>query len=251
MNRKQLIVFFSLLVVNALCALLTYAFFTDQMSDMMGVPMPDLGVSNLVVGLANAGIVLVLYGLMGLAGIWFATRLRLPGIYREDGNWQTWVLIPFALGVLCGLVLITGDLIFAPINDFGRFPHPEFPLSVLASLSAGIGEEIVFRGFIFGLWGLILNWALGRFIGRTAILWIANIIAALAFGAGHLGTALVLTGVATVSDLHPVLLVEIFLLNGIVGLVAGQQYIKTGLVAAIGVHFWTDIVWHVLWGLLS
>jgi membrane protease YdiL (CAAX protease family) len=155
------------------------------------------------------------------------------------------------LGVLCGLALITGDLIFAPINDFGRFPHPEFPLSVLASLSAGIGEEIVFRGFIFGLWGLILNWALGRFIGRTAILWIANIIAALAFGAGHLGTALALTGAATPADLNPVLLVEIFLLNGIVALVAGQQYIKTGLVAAIGVHFWTDVVWHVLWGLLS
>jgi membrane protease YdiL (CAAX protease family) len=161
------------------------------------------------------------------------------------------VLTPLLLGALTGVALILGDLIFAPYNDFGRFPHPEFPLSLLASLSAGIGEEIIFRGFILGLWALILNWAFKKFTGRSTALWIANIIAALAFGAGHLGTAIALTGVTSIADLHPILLVEIFLLNGIVGLVAGQQYMKTGLVAAIGVHFWTDIVWHVIWGLIS
>jgi len=26
---------------------------------------------------------------------------------------------------------------------------------------------------------------------------------------------------------------------------------KDGLVAASGVHFWTDMVWHVLWGLFG
>jgi hypothetical protein len=82
-------------------------------------------------------------------------------------------------------------------------------------------------------------------------LWIANLIAALAFGAGHLGTALAVTGADSLAALNPVLLVEIFLLNGIVGVVAGQQYVKSGLVAAAGVHFWTDIVWHVVWGLFS
>jgi hypothetical protein len=44
---------------------------------------------------------------------------------------------------------------------------------------------------------------------------------------------------------------EILLLNGVVGLVAGDQYMKEGLIAAAGVHFWTDIFWHVLWGLVS
>lgn len=37
--------------------------------------------------------------------------------------------------------------------------------------------------------------------------------------------------------MSPVLLVELFLMNGIVGLVAGQRYMKDGLVAASGVHF--------------
>jgi hypothetical protein len=251
MKRNQLIVFFALLVVYALSAFLTYAFFSEQMAAMMGVPMPDLGVPNVVVGLANAGIILVAYGLLGLAGYWFAIRLALPGIYRQDGDWRAWVWVPLILGVACGVALIFGDLIFAPINGIGSFPHPAFPVSILASLSAGIGEEIAFRGFVFGLWAFILNWAFKRFHRRTAALWTANILAALAFGAGHLGAALAITGTSSIAELGPILLLEIFLLNGIVGIAAGQQYIKSGLVAAAGVHFWTDVVWHVVWGMFS
>ena len=78
---------------------------------------------------------------------------------------------------------------------------------------------------------------------------IANIIAAIAFGAGHLGTIFFLTHAASFSDLSPVLLTETFLLNGIIGLIAGQRYMKDGLVAAAGVHFWTDVVFHVIYGL--
>lgn len=251
MKRNQLIVFFVLLVIYAICAFLTYALFTDQLATVTGVPMPDMGVSNAVMGLANAGIILVLYGILGLAGYWFSNRLGLPGIYRKDGNWRLWLLTPFVLGTLCGLALVIGDLVFAPINGLGHFPHPPFPLSILASISAGIGEEILYRSFVFGVWALLLNWVLYRFNGGTVAFWIANIIAALAFGAGHLGSVMVLTSITTLADLNPVLLVEIFLLNGIVGLVAGNQYVKTGLIAAIGVHFWADVFWHVLWGLFS
>ena len=250
MNRKQLIVFLIMLVVYAFCAFATYAFFTDDLAAMSGIPMPDMGVSNAVLGLANAGIVLVVYGLLGLAGIWFARKLGLPGIYSEDGNWRRWFFIPLLLGLVCGTGIVIGDLIFAPINGFGRFPHPQFPLSIIASISAGIGEEIMFRGFVFGLWGFLLNWLFKRFNGHTVALWIANVIAALAFGAGHLGTILFLTGASSLAELSPVLLAEVFILNGVVGLIAGERYMKDGLVAASGVHFWTDMVFHVLWGLM-
>lgn len=251
MHRKQLTIFLIMLVIYALCAFVVYTFFVDDLAAAAGVPMPDMGVPPVVLGLANAGIVLVVYGLLGLAGYWLARKLGLPGIYSEDGNWQRWFVIPLGLGIICGLLLILGDTIFAPINRFGHFPHPTFPLSIFASLSAGIGEEIAFRGLVFGLWGFILNWALHRFNGRVAALWVANIIAALAFGAGHLGTVIYLAKATTLSDLNPILLIEVFLLNGIIGLIAGQRYMKDGLVAASGVHFWTDIVWHVLWGLFK
>lgn len=249
MHRRQLTVLFILLLVYALSAFITYTFFTDQIAAVAGVPMPDMGVPNSVLGLANAGIVLVVYGILGLAGYWFARRLNLPGIFSEDGNWRRWFFIPLLLGLGCGILLTIGDLLFAPINGFGRMVHPDFPLSIIASIGAGIGEEIAFRGFVFGLWGLILSRLFKRFDGRTLALWITNVIAALAFGAAHLGTVMVLTDATSFAELSPVLLIEIFLLNGLIGLVGGWRYIKDGLIAAAGVHFWTDVVFHVIWGL--
>ena len=129
--------------------------------------------------------------------------------------------------------------------------HPGFPVSILVSISAGIGEEIIFRGFVFGLWAFILNWLFKRFNGRSAALWTANVITTLLFGASHFGTILILTGASSIAELSPVLIAEILLLNCVVGLVAGQRTMKDGLVAAIGVHFWADMVFHVTWGCFS
>jgi membrane protease YdiL (CAAX protease family) len=248
-DRKQLTIFLFLLIIYALCAFATYTFFVDELAATAGVPMPDMGVPDFILGLANAGIVLVVYGLLGLAAYWFARKLGLPGFFREDGNWRGWFFIPLGLGLACGVLLVIGDLIFAPHNSFGRMVHPGFPVSILASLSAGIGEEILFRGFVYGLWGFILNWLFKRFNGRIAALWIANVIAALAFGAGHFGTLMVLTGATSLAALSPNLLMEILVLNGVIGLIAGQRYMKDGLVAAMGVHFWADVVFHVVWGM--
>jgi membrane protease YdiL (CAAX protease family) len=250
MHRKQLTVFFAMLLVYALCAFLSYAFFMDQLAAASGMQVPATTISPIVLGLANAGIILVAYGLLGLAGYGFARKLGLPGIYSVDGNWRRWVWIPMGLGVACGVIVIIGDLLFAPINGFGPFAHPAFPSSLIASLSAGIGEEILFRVFVFGLWGFLLNWILSRWHGRTAALWIANVFAALLFAAGHLPSVFLMTHATSLAEINPIFLVEIFLLNGILGLIAGWRYMKDGLVAASGVHLWADIVWHVLWGLL-
>jgi Type II CAAX prenyl endopeptidase Rce1-like len=251
MHRKQLTVLFILLAVYTLCAFISYAFFMDQMTAGAGVSMPDTGVPPLVFALSTAGIVLVVYGLLGLGGYGLARKLDLPGIYSEDGNWKRWFFLPMAIGIACGVILVAGDSLFAPINGFGRFPQLAFPSSFLATLSAGIGEEIAFRSFVFGVWAFILTWLFRRFHGRLAALWTANVIAALAFAAGHLGFIFVMTGASSISQVNPILLGEVFLLNGLIGLLAGERFMKDGLVAAAGVHFWSDIVFHVLWGLFA
>ena len=79
----------------------------------------------------------------------------------------------------------------------------------------------------------------------------ANFIAALTFGGGHLATVMFLAKATSISQLSPVLFIEVFVLNGLIGLLAGYRYMKDGLVAAAGVHFWTDMVWHVIWPLLG
>ena len=187
-HRKQLTVYLILLVVYALSAFATYAFFMDELVTTIGIPMPDMGVPDWVFGLANAGSVFVIYGLLGLAGFWFALKLGLPGIFSEDGNWQRWFFIPLAARVWSAWLSLSLAIIFRTHQWLWQVSPSTFPISILASLSAGIGEEIMFRGFVFGLWGFILNWLFKRFNGRTVALWIANVIAALAFGAGHLGT---------------------------------------------------------------
>ena len=57
---------------------------------------------------------------------------------------------------------------------------------------------------------------------------------------------MLLTGASTPAEIPIPTLVELFLVNGLLGLAAGRWYVKEGLVAAVGVHFWADIVWQVI-----
>ena len=59
-----------------------------------------------------------------------------------------------------------------------------------------------------------------------------------------------LFGLETVADIPVPLLAEIVLLNGMLSVLAAWSFRKYGFLAAIGIHFWTDVVWHVIWGLI-
>jgi membrane protease YdiL (CAAX protease family) len=251
-TRGQLAVLVVLVIVYGALAFLFLALgLQEQMLEsqsMSTAPLPD--VPAWVLGLVNAGIVIVVYGLAGVAGLWFARRLGLPGSYRERAGWRRWFVIPAVLGLAVGLVMTLLDRIAASSDHWRGLSHPPFPFSLIASATAGIGEEIMFRMFLMGLWAFLLNLLLRRWKKTPLALWIGNVVAALAFGAGHLPAAMMLLGVASPAQIPPLALAEIFVLNGLVGLVAGDLYMRDGLVAAAGVHFWADIVWHVIWPLL-
>jgi hypothetical protein len=203
-----------------------------------------------VLGLANAGLILVVDGLLGLAGYWLARRLGLPGIFREGAGWRRWVFIPMLIGLFSGVALVAIDRLLAAASpEWQGFTHPQFPFSIIASATAGIGEEILFRLFVLSLWAFLLDLVLRRFAATGAALWAANVIAALAFAASHLPAAMVVLGVSAPSEIPPLVLAELVLLNGLVGILAGERFVKDGLVAAVGIHFWADIVWHVIWPL--
>jgi membrane protease YdiL (CAAX protease family) len=246
-TNKTLLVFFILLGIYALMPLLMYGLLPlDQV--MAGQPInPQLkNTPGWLIGLYNTGIILVVYGLLGLAGLWFARKLRLPGIFREGAALKDLVVTPLWLGALLGVVLTVVNIFFSRAIGAGGLIHPQFPVSIFASVSAGIGEEIMFRMFLFGLWAFLLNLLLRRWNQTTTALWIANVIAALAFSAAHLPSIMILYNLTSMAQIPPLAIVEVFLLNSIVGLVAGQQYIKNGLVSAVGIHFWTDVVLHVI-----
>ena len=245
------LVFAALLVTNALLAFLTFALgLQDQLSLNEGISSPLPDIPAWLLGLANAGIILVLYGLLGLGGFWLARKLGLPGMFRAQAGWRHWFIIPMALGVIVGIVITLADRLFASLGTWPGFEHPPFPMSLIASATAGIGEEILFRGFVMVLWAFLLNLILKRWGATQIALWLGNVIGALAFAAGHLPAVMILLGVTSPADIPPLVLGELFILNGLLGLVAGERYLRDGLVAAAGVHFWADIVWHVIWPLI-
>lgn len=251
MNKKQLVVLYGFVLLYTLLVLLTYLVFPIEQLLPAGVEAPSLPLPGWAFGLANAGITLVVYGLLGLAGCWFASRLSLPGIYREGAGWRQWFVVPLLLGLVVGVLVVVIDQLFAVAANRHGFPHPQFPLSIFASATAGIGEEILFRSFVLGLWAFLADLVLRRWRTTQSALWFGNVIAALAFSAAHLPSAMAILGIDTPSAIPASILLELFVLNSLLGLVAGERYMRQGLVAAMGVHFWADIVWHVIWPLTA
>ena len=58
-------------------------------------------------------------------------------------------------------------------------------------------------------------------------------------------------GLEQVNQIPVALVSEILVLNGALSMVATYYLRRYGFLAAVGVHFWTDVVWHVAWGLLQ
>lgn len=123
-----------------------------------------------------------------------------------------------------------------------RTSQPAAWKGFLASFYGGIAEEILLRLFVMSLF----VW-LGRFISKTsdgrptnAVFWIANILAAVLFGIGHLPATSLLVPLTTLVILRAIIL------NGLIGIACGWLYWKRGLEAAMISHFSADLVLHVL-----
>jgi hypothetical protein len=252
MHKKQVGL---LAILVSIYAIITFSMLVfmplDQLYAGMTIPQEVNAIPRWQMGVESAALIGVLYGLLGMAGLWFARKLELPGIYRPGAGWQAWLIKPMLIGLACGVFLVIGDRVFTVLSGqaTSAFVHPGFPLSIFASATAGIGEEILFRSFVMGLWAFIFNLVLKKRKATHVALWIGNIIGALAFSAGHLPSVMALMGATSPADIPVWILLEGLVLNGVLGLIAGQRYMKEGLVAAVGIHFWADILWHVIFPL--
>lgn len=204
---------------------------------------------------------LIIVAVIGGLGYFLATRIGLglpfiEGALNGKPIWDrlpriAWIAIP--AGVIVGVVVIVLDLwIFGPAirglvaASGGSIPatiNPPAWQGFLASFYGGIVEETELRLGVLTL----LAW-LGRFVGRTAdnrpslaVLWIANVVAAILFGLGHLPAT-----AAAGLPLVPIVIVRAVVLNGTIGLLAGWLYWRWGLESAMIAHFSGDIVLHVL-----
>ena len=60
-----------------------------------------------------------------------------------------------------------------------------------------------------------------------------------------------LLGIESIQAIPLLLMVEIVILNGTLSHFAALYFGLYGFLAAVGIHFWTDVIWHVIWGLFS
>jgi membrane protease YdiL (CAAX protease family) len=203
----------------------------------------------------------VMFGLLTALGLFFANRIGLglplvEAFLRGESvadRVRTFLPLSIAIGVIASLLIIgLESVIFQPalMRELGNSINPlnlqtaQPPAwqGFLASFYGGISEEVMLRLFVMSLFA----W-LGSFISKTAegkptsaVFWIANILAAVLFGIGHLPAT------AIIIPLTPLVITRAIVLNGLAGVAFGWLYWKRGLESAIVAHFSADIILHVL-----
>lgn len=195
----------------------------------------------------------LLIGLMSYLGLRMGHRVGLGSpvmrsLLARQGSIDWRPLRPLqaiAFGIVAALMVLAASAVLDPM-----LPTPvNAPASVdpasaawsglLASLYGGIAEELQLRLFLMTL----LVWLFAR-MGKASMTagmyWLAIVIAALLFGAGHLPAADAVWGLDGFVAFRTVAL------NAIAGVVFGWIYWKRGLEMAMLSHFSADIVLHVL-----
>lgn len=203
----------------------------------------------------------LIFGVLIAAGLFFAGRIGLGAPILEArargesvaDKIRAILPVSIIVGVVASALIIGLEiLIFQPalMKELGdsanalnlQNAQPAAWKGFLASFYGGIVEEVLLRLFLMSL----LAW-LGKFISHTAdglpasgVLWVANILAAIIFGLGHLPAT------ATIIPLTPLVITRAIVLNGLAGVAFGWLYWKRGLEAAMISHFSADMVLHVL-----
>ena len=206
----------------------------------------------------------VILGILTALGLLLANRIGLGApiieawLNKESIHEKIKSILPMSifLGVIAGVLIILLDaFVFQPllVQELGEQVNnisqtaikPPAWQGFLASFYGGIGEELQLRLFFMSL----IAW-LGSFISKPVngkannnVLWIANILAAIVFGVGHLPAA------ALISPLTTLVVIRIILLNSIGGIVFGWLYQTRGLESAMIAHFSADIVLHVIFAI--
>jgi hypothetical protein len=257
-NKK---VFFTLWVMCLIgfVAIIPYSYTLSGME----LKSSDLLSTNMLI---SAGQNLLLYGLLILTGLYVARRSLLgapilTGLFQKEDvrDKVRMMLLPALLIGMIGavIILLLDQFVFGPplaaemellgVN-IGVSLNPPAWQGLLASFYGGINEEVLLRLFVLTLIGGLMAAVLRKLDQKlpVVIFWIANILAAVLFGLGHLP--------ATASIGLPMdflVITRAIVLNGLLGVGFGWLYWKHGLESAMLSHFTADIVLHVLTPLIA
>ena len=221
--------------------------------EMMDLPRPVV----VVLSLLNS---LILLALGVAVGVLLAHRAGLHSLIAErvrQGR-AIWprlrpsLLTAFAIGLVFAVVVLVLDALinpFANVEPVGSASAGQSATigALLAQLALGIlyggvVEELLLR------WGVMtllvwIGWRVvqrGQGTPRPALVWTANILAALLFGIGHL------PALAAVVALTPLLVVRTVLLNALGGVLFGWLFWRRNLETAMVAHAATHVGFFVV-----
>lgn len=221
----------------------------------------SLGPLGLLLFLLAMLVIVAICAILAAIGLYLAGRigLGLPFIEgwlkKESIRDQFWgvLTISVIIGVVTALIItvLNGFVFGPPLQAELESSGVTIPESIqppawqgfLASISAAINEEVIFRLFgvtllaFFG--GLLFHDSEGR--PHPAVLWVSIIFIAVVFGLAHLPTV-ALIGIPWT----PLVITQAIVLNGVGGVAFGWLYWTRGLESAMIAHFSADIVLHVI-----
>ena len=243
-----------LIMISGLTLLTGFNSFISGGNQFITNSLPLPGILQIVL---NMLIVLFLYGLLGLYGIKIGREFNLPGIWPDSYPGFRYWLEPAVLGLGLTALYIVLDLSFAPIHNLGYLPQPELPEAILVVLISAISGELLFRLFLipFGAYIIVMLWRNFGGIGLEAkeqiikrVFWPLAGISGVVYVFSYLPNLIYSYGVESLFNLPVPLLIQLLLMYGSLGMLAAWQYRRQGFLAAVQVHFWAALFWHIGWG---
>ncbi|MDX1686698.1 MAG: hypothetical protein R3248_01835 [Candidatus Promineifilaceae bacterium] len=190
---------------------------------------------------------LVLYALLGVAGLWLAGRTGFPDMWDQEITNRNRFLLPAAAGVVTALGMVAMDL-WLRVGAYPQIPQTELPEGLLLVIIAGITEEVALRLFLIPLLVWLVSGLLLKGRWQERIFWGAAGVAAVLYSLLAVGALLGRAEVAGVSSALPfyVLGLPTILLYS---LLAAYFFRRSGFLAVLSLRFGFYFVWHILWAL--
>lgn len=244
--RKPLLFALSLLPIALVAGIFVGIYQLDTLSDeMIAEVVAQVGSTDvlIVVGtVQSAGYALF----CGFFGYLLADKL---GLWKPLRLEKKALAVTLALSVAGGIVFSLDHWVFGSMIEGVQAANAaSLTVSgVIASvLYGGIIEEVLMRLFFMSLIAWIIWKLFCRKYSRedipAAVFIVANVVAALAFAAGHLPAT-----VAVFGQLTPLILLRCFLLNGCFAMIFGWLYRKYGIVYSMVSHAMFHIVSKLIW----
>ncbi|GMO35838.1 MAG: hypothetical protein Ta2B_15990 [Termitinemataceae bacterium] len=243
---NSLKVYFLLIIISSVCAFIYVLLPTGAYMPKQNMPFPKP-----FMALINALTVIFVYGGIGFLGIILSRKNGFKEIFNDEIKSSKNILKIILAGISVGIIFIVVDVLLNKIFNMPLYTHPPFPASLFASINAGVGEELMFRLFFISFWVWIFSKIIKTEKNRNILFWIIGAFSAIIFVLGHIPSVMMLYNYKTIYEISLPFWGMIIGLNSIVSIVAVYYFKKYGFIGAVLIHTFTDIIWHVLWGIIQ